>query len=202
MVEAKRMTICVGDIHGHLDRLKVLWRNLEFKLRSVSFASSTVIFLAFMGVLPTSSPGMNYTSTRGEYIWRFSWWQGRFDCRCSRQPLGVFGQLSEDEETVDPETNHTQLIAVHAGLESKSLDNQMQICRIFLRDSVLPLCYLARYLESELAAQKVLLVSGHHGKLHFESNRLIIDESGGFDDRPIAAMILPSREIVRDTDNL
>nr|PNR54684.1 hypothetical protein PHYPA_005577 [Physcomitrium patens] len=45
MVEAKRMTICVGDIHGHLDRLKVLWRNLEFKLRSVSFASSTVIFL-------------------------------------------------------------------------------------------------------------------------------------------------------------
>jgi hypothetical protein len=54
----------------------------------------------------------------------------------------------------------------------------------------------------ELAAQKVLLVSGHHGKLHFESNRLIIDVSGGFDHRPIAAMILPARELVRDTDGL
>ena len=54
----------------------------------------------------------------------------------------------------------------------------------------------------ELAAQKVLMVSGHHGKLHFESNRLIIDEGGGYDDRPIAAMILPARELVRDTDSL
>jgi hypothetical protein len=57
-------------------------------------------------------------------------------------------------------------------------------------------------LMQELAAQKVLVVSGHHGKLHFESDRLIIDESGGFDDRPIAAMILPARELVRDTDSL
>lgn len=39
-------------------------------------------FAAFMGVLPTSSPGMNYTSTRGEYIWRFSWWQGRCVSGC------------------------------------------------------------------------------------------------------------------------
>lgn len=57
-------------------------------------------------------------------------------------------------------------------------------------------------LTQELAAQKVLVLSGHHGKLHFESNRLIIDESGGFDDRPLAAMILPARELVRDTDSL
>ena len=57
-------------------------------------------------------------------------------------------------------------------------------------------------LMQELAAQEVLLVSGHHGKLHFESNRLIIDESGGFDHKPIAAMILPARELVRDTDLL
>lgn len=46
------------------------------------------------------------------------------------------------------------------------------------------------------------MVSGHHGKLHIEGNRLIIDEGGGYDDRPIAAMILPSRELVRDTDRL
>ena len=52
----------------------------------------------------------------------------------------------------------------------------------------------------EWAAQKALVVSGHHGKLHFESNRLSMDERGGFDDWPIAAMILPARELVWDTD--
>lgn len=50
-------------------------------------------------------------------------------------------------------------------------------------------------------AEGVLVVSGHHADLHLEKNRLIIDESGGL-DLPIAAVILPSRVIVRDTDNL
>ena len=52
----------------------------------------------------------------------------------------------------------------------------------------------------ELVAGGVLVVSGHHADLHLEKNRLIIDESGGL-DLPIAAVILPSREIVRDTDD-
>jgi hypothetical protein len=54
--------------------------------------------------------------------------------------------------------------------------------------------------SQELAAEGVLVVSGHHADLHLEKNRLIIDESGGL-DLPIAAIILPSREIVRDTDD-
>jgi hypothetical protein len=33
----------------------------------------------------------------------------------------------EGEETGDPETRYIGLIAVHAGLESKSVDNQMQM---------------------------------------------------------------------------
>lgn len=45
MVEAKRVTICVGDIHGHLHRLRNLWRNLELKLGSEAFRNATVIFL-------------------------------------------------------------------------------------------------------------------------------------------------------------
>ena len=45
MVEVKRMTICVGDIHGHLDRLRKLWRNLELKLGSEGFGKSSMIFL-------------------------------------------------------------------------------------------------------------------------------------------------------------
>jgi hypothetical protein len=33
----------------------------------------------------------------------------------------------EGEEIGDPETRYIGLIAVHAGLESKSVDNQMQM---------------------------------------------------------------------------
>jgi hypothetical protein len=32
--------------------------------------------------------------------------------------------------------------------------------------------------------------------------RLIIDEGGGFPDKPVAAIVLPSKKIIRDTDNL
>ena len=48
----------------------------------------------------------------------------------------------------------------------------------------------------------MLVVSGHHAHLHIEDKRLIIDESGGLDHLPIAAIILPSRVIVRDTDSV
>jgi hypothetical protein len=46
------------------------------------------------------------------------------------------------------------------------------------------------------------VVSGHHGKLHVEGLRLIIDESGGVEEKPMAAIVLPSMKIVRDTDVL
>ena len=41
----KRVTICVGDIHGHLGRLQKLWGNLELKLGAEAFGDATVIFL-------------------------------------------------------------------------------------------------------------------------------------------------------------
>lgn len=46
------------------------------------------------------------------------------------------------------------------------------------------------------------MVSGHHAKLHVEGLRLVIDEGGGFEAKPIAAIILPSMKIIRDTDVL
>lgn len=46
------------------------------------------------------------------------------------------------------------------------------------------------------------MVSGHHAKLHVNGLRLIIDEGGGFEAKPIAAIILPSKKIIRDTDVL
>ena len=42
----------------------------------------------------------------------------------------------EGEETGDPETSYTKLIAVHAGLESKLVDNQIQILQS--KDTNLP----------------------------------------------------------------
>jgi len=304
MVDAKRVTICVGDVHGHLTRLLNLWRNLELKLGSQVFQTSTVIFLgdyndrgpdtklvldflvslpqrypqqrhvflagnhdfafaAFLGVLPAS--GVRFSSTWEEFQHneeREGWWtgpgqddihlQGRrwggkmkaafnktrngpyqgsiYDSSATFESYGVAhgdreGLLAavpdnhkeflrnlvwiheqEGEETEDPETSYTKLIAVHAGLESDAVLNQMQMLQT--KDPKLsriePLAGRMNVWNTppELAAQKVLMVSGHHGKLHFESHRLIIDEGGGYDDRPIAAMILPARELVRDTDNL
>ena len=46
------------------------------------------------------------------------------------------------------------------------------------------------------------MLSGHHGKLHVEGLRLIIDQGGGLENNPVAAMVLPSRMVVRDTDDL
>lgn len=54
----------------------------------------------------------------------------------------------------------------------------------------------------ELSQKPTIVVSGHHGKLHIDGLRLIIDESGGIEHLPIAAMILPSMTIVRDTDSI
>ena len=45
------------------------------------------------------------------------------------------------------------------------------------------------------------MVSGHHGKLHIQGLRLIIDEGGGLESNPVAAIVLPSMKIVRNTDN-
>ncbi|KAK8963331.1 hypothetical protein KSP40_PGU018986 [Platanthera guangdongensis] len=54
----------------------------------------------------------------------------------------------------------------------------------------------------ELRNEPIILVSGHHGKLHIDGLRLVIDEGGGMEQNPLAAVVLPSVKIVRDTDNI
>lgn len=56
--------------------------------------------------------------------------------------------------------------------------------------------------SQELTEKPTIVVSGHHGKLHIEGLRLIIDEGGGLEHNPVAAIVLPSMKLVRDTDNL
>ncbi|MEX7539382.1 hypothetical protein SGI37_20410, partial [Providencia rettgeri] len=57
-------------------------------------------------------------------------------------------------------------------------------------------------IPQELAKTPTIIVSGHHAKLHIEGLRLVIDEGGGYEDKPVATVVLPSMEIVRDTDRL
>ncbi|CAK9860166.1 unnamed protein product [Sphagnum jensenii] len=112
----------------------------------------------------------------------------------------------QGDDTGDPKTSYRKLIAVHAGLESsKPVEPQLQSLRN--RDvtapRVEPLAGRKNVWNTppELAEKGVLVVSGHHARLYTDEKlRLIIDESGGL-DLPIAAIILPSRVIVRDTDN-
>ena len=43
-------------------------------------------------------------------------------------------------------------------------------------------------------------MSGHHGKLLIKGLRFIIDEGDGRERNTLAAIVLPSMKIVRDTD--
>lgn len=47
-----------------------------------------------------------------------------------------------------------------------------------------------------------MVISGHHGKLHMEGLRFIIDECGGLEEFPISAVVFPSRRIIRDTEEI
>lgn len=54
----------------------------------------------------------------------------------------------------------------------------------------------------ELSGKPTMVISGHHGKLHMEGLRFIIDECGGLEEFPISAVVFPSRRIIRDTEEI
>ncbi|KAL9318912.1 hypothetical protein ACSQ67_015429 [Phaseolus vulgaris] len=99
-----------------------------------------------------------------------------------------------------------KLIAVHAGLEKGDVKEQLKLLKA--RNTRVPKVEALSGRRSvwdipeELTASPTIIVSGHHGKLHTEGLRLIIDEGGGFKDRPVAAIVLPSQKVIRDTDVL
>ncbi|ONK77613.1 uncharacterized protein A4U43_C02F8550 [Asparagus officinalis] len=116
-----------------------------------------------------------------------------------------------EEENVWIDTEEGRMcckfIAVHAGLEkSKRVDEQLMFLRA--RDTSIPkvedLSGRANVWEipQDLTKEPTIVVSGHHGKLHIDGLRLIIDEGGGLEANPIAAIVLPSMKLVRDTDNV
>lgn len=98
-----------------------------------------------------------------------------------------------------------RLIAVHGGLlQGKPIDEQLKSLKA--RDTSVPKIEPLSGrktiwdMPEELKVNPTIVVSGHHGKLHIEGLRLIIDEGGGFKQNPVAAIILPSMRIVRDID--
>ncbi|KAK1404738.1 Serine/threonine-protein phosphatase PP1-2 [Heracleum sosnowskyi] len=99
--------------------------------------------------------------------------------------------VRQDNVWVETEEGMKQvkLIAVHAGLE-KNRGVEEQVAYLKARDTSIP---------KDLTNAPTILVSGHHGKLHTQGLGLIIDESGGQEHNPIAAIVLPSMTIVRDT---
>ncbi|KAF9597002.1 hypothetical protein IFM89_014716 [Coptis chinensis] len=109
-------------------------------------------------------------------------------------------------ETSEGKTN-CRLIAVHAGLEKvKGVEEQLKILKA--KDTSIPkveaLSGRASVWEipKELCEKPTIVVSGHHGKLHIDGLRLIIDEGGGKENNPVAAIVLPSMTLVRDTDSI
>ncbi|XP_038906285.1 tyrosine-protein phosphatase RLPH2-like [Benincasa hispida] len=115
----------------------------------------------------------------------------------------------EDDVCLETEDGikHYKLISVHAGLE-RGKDVQEQLNSLKAKDTKVPKieCFSGRKnvwdIPNELSEKPIIVVSGHHGKLHIDGLRLIIDEGGGLNDKPVAAIVLPSMKIVRDTDNM
>ncbi|CAN6586930.1 unnamed protein product [Malus baccata var. baccata] len=109
-------------------------------------------------------------------------------------------------ETADG-IKHCRLIVVHAGLE-KDKDVKQQLAFLKARDTRVPKIEALSGrknvwdIPKELIEKPIVVVSGHHAKLNIEGLRLIIDEGGGMAERPVAAVVLPSMKIVRDTDAL
>ncbi|GJT80390.1 hypothetical protein Tco_1054732, partial [Tanacetum coccineum] len=93
----------------------------------------------------------------------------------------------------------------HAGLE-KGKDVEEQLIPLRARDTKIPRLTAISGRNSvlnmpeELATHGTILVSGHHGKLHIEGVRFIIDEGDGLERNALAAIMLPSMKIVRDSD--
>jgi len=115
----------------------------------------------------------------------------------------------EDDVCLETEEGikHCKLIAVHAGLEKdKPVEEQLKFLKA--RDTRVPKVEALSGrknvwdIPKELTEYPTIVVSGHHGKLHIEGLRLIIDEGGGYENKAVAAVVLPSMKIVRDTDVL
>ncbi|EPS64329.1 calcineurin-like metallo-phosphoesterase-like protein, partial [Genlisea aurea] len=120
-----------------------------------------------------------------------------------------------EEDDVSIETNEggrrkCRLIGVHAGLEKTSgVEEQLSVLKA--RDARISKVQqlsgrknvwdIPEELGEEGSSNGgTIVVSGHHGKVHVDGLRLIIDRGGGLEDNPVAAIVLPWKKLVMDSD--
>lgn len=116
-----------------------------------------------------------------------------------------------EEDNVSIETEQglqiCKLIAVHAGLE-KGKSVEVQLNYLKAKDTRIPKVEALSGrknvwdIPEELGKTPTSVVSGHHGKVHIDGLRLVIDRGGGLEHNPVAAIILPSKKLVLDIDKL
>ena len=108
-------------------------------------------------------------------------------------------------EVEDVDEHGKKLIAVHAGLEEGEcpFDVQMTALRERRVDQAWIEALQGRANVMNLpkdTPDDVIIASGHHGVLEIgDRRRIIVDECGGRIERPLAALILPERKVVRST---
>ena len=138
--------------------------------------------------------------------WHRATLASRRHARLSRALLSSLEFVVEIEGVVDDHNSEVDtILAVHAGLESDSpLEGQMAGLRRRLVDRkwLEPLQGRSNVLASPPdTPNNVLIVSGHHGVVKIEPNRVILDSCGGYDDRPLGAGF-PERLLVEGGDAL
>ena len=109
---------------------------------------------------------------------------------------------------VDLRFTFARVIALHAGLENnQDVDPQLDLARTRNCDSafveVIAGRRRCRDAHPDLEGTDVVEVSGHFGFLDIShTRRCIVDEGGGRDGCPLAALVLPSRAILRSNQRV
>lgn len=97
-------------------------------------------------------------------------------------------------------------VFVHAGLAADgTADGEEQLQRLQSRDArqQQPEALFGRegvlHSPPQMTRRETTVISGHHGKVLFKTNRIILDSCCGMDENPLAALILPETLLVYDT---
>ncbi|KAK4772937.1 hypothetical protein SAY87_027956 [Trapa incisa] len=204
----------------------VLKINRPFELPG-NFTIHDFTFAAFLGAIPRPPDGSDFCEGRRECEMseeregRYSdegydgmHLQGlRTSCFCEQTCLGLavpevhkkfladLVWANEEDKICIKNSDGVKtcrFIAIHAGLQNEKKAKVTTIPNV----EALSRRKSVSDIPKELIESPTIVVSGHHGKLHMDGLRLGIDEGGGMEDNPVAAIILPGLTIVRNTGSL
>ncbi|XP_058107864.1 tyrosine-protein phosphatase RLPH2-like isoform X2 [Magnolia sinica] len=210
------------DTRGVLDFLISLPDRFPAQSHVFLCGNHDLAFAAFVGALPTPPDGSPFSATWPEYEVneeREGWFKGdgyeRMHVQGRRWGGSIKASFNEKKgieykgSIYDAGPTFESYGVPHgsAGLEkTKGVEEQLKLLKA--RDTSLPKVEALSgrqnvwEIPKELSEKPTIVVSGHHGKLHIDGLRLIIDESGGLAQLPVAAIVLPQKCIVRDTGSI